>query len=605
MKDDIAAAATGRDAGRRPGPAPGAFIIDDDPLMADLLSRRLDRRGIAARVFDDGERLLAELAERPPAVLFSDLRMPGMGGAQVISRARDAAFTGLVVLVTASRDQAAIAEALRGGADIVLAKPPREYDLDWLAVKARLGNPQPDPVRALVAALEHVDQGAILLDEECVPLGVNGRARRMLGVDDAGEAVKTLDRLGILSRIMDGRHGDIVFVESPESALGGRYPLGVEVREIGDGGSRRLRIVLLHDFTERRRLDDLQAQFAAYLSHRMRTPLTSVRNAVSILCGAEAPLDSAERERFLDIGCRNIERLVSSLEDLQKAFMAESGESSGCRALVHLDRDVDAVLAEAERSGVISGYRLHAPETTAVLSRARLGEFLRTASAAMAGRLDSSPQVECVIAVHGDCGELAGREPEISIVLTSRARGAASVYSLEQYIETRGGEAKIALERLARSLGGTISFPGREMIRIGIPAEPRFDRDLDLVQPLHIMLERARLSSAEFNLVSIRATNAREGDRPLSRMIADSLQGLFAGEETIVAQGESALSFTLFTSGVSRPRIGEKLEELRARIVRSCRERGEEMFPALRWVVAYHCDAVAGECPFVESLLPL
>ena len=51
---------------------------------------------------------------------------------------------------------------------------------------------------------------------------------------------------------------------------------------------------------------------------------------------------------------------------------------------------------------------------------------------------------------------------------------------------------------------------------------------------------------------TVREVRAREGDRAFSRMFADSLQCLFAGEDAIVAQGESPLSFTLFTSGITR-----------------------------------------------------
>ena len=88
MKNKSVSETTEREAGQRSREAATAFIIDDDRLMADLLARRLERRGIAPRVFDDGERLLAELAERSPSVLFSDLQMPCMGGAKLISLAR-------------------------------------------------------------------------------------------------------------------------------------------------------------------------------------------------------------------------------------------------------------------------------------------------------------------------------------------------------------------------------------------------------------------------------------------------------------------------------------------------------------------------------------
>ncbi len=607
MKKETAAASVAHEQEAAGSRRPRAFIIDDDPLMAGLLARRLARRGIAASVYEDGERLLEELAPTGPAVLFTDLEMPRQGGAALIARARERGYDGLIVLVTASRENAAITEALRCGADLVLAKPPRDYDLDWLAAKVGLGLSAPAGIGPLRAALEHVEQGALVLDEECVPLCINRRARGILGVTDAAETVDVIERLGIAADIMEKRPSGIVFIEpsGPRGAV--RSPIGVEVHEIG-APSGALRLVLLHDFSERRRLDDLQAQFAAYLSHRMRTPLTSVRNAVSILCGAETPLDAAARERFLDIGCRNIERLVSSLDEIQKAFMAEAGEAGGCRSLVRLAPAVKGVLEEAERAGVISGFHVHAPERTVVTSRARLGEFIRSAVTVMAARLECAPRIDCIIAAHDDCAEYGGREAEISIVLASRSRSVVSVLPLREYIDIRGGEAKLVLERLAGSLGAGLSFPDRETVRAALPARFPYDRELDLVQPLHLMLERARLSNAEFNLVSVRAAGGLGARDAFGRMIADSLPALFAGEEALVAQGDKPLSFALFTAGIARSRIAEAMEDLRERLARSAREQGDEVHPTLRWEISYHCEPVsagsADSCAVVEVNLP-
>ncbi len=95
-------------------------------------------------------------------------------------------------------------------------------------------------------------------------------------------------------------------------------------------------VLLLHDVTERRRVDDMKKDFIINASHELRTPLAAISGALELLEDAERANDPAAR----DILRRHVIRMRLIVDDLLKLGELESPE-----ARLDLD-DVDmAVLA--------------------------------------------------------------------------------------------------------------------------------------------------------------------------------------------------------------------------------------------------------------------
>jgi CheY-like chemotaxis protein len=588
----------------------GAFIIDDDPLMAELLERHLARRGMAAMHFDDSVRLLDELASLAPPLLFTDLEMPRMRGSDLIEAARGRGFEGTIVLVTASRDRRAIGEAIASGADEVLAKPFKEFELDCLIDKIRARELRCRPaIEGLRAILEPVSQGLIVIDEECVPLFANKRAREILDAASVEEIVRAIDRSGIAQEIRKNRNGSgtITFIDVSKPFGDKRNPVGFEVHRLSLAASRTAHLVLMHDFSEWRKLDELHSRFATYLSHRMRTPLTSVRNAVKILSERDENLGIAEKERFFDIGCRNVERLIDSFDEIQKIFMVESGEINACRSFVRVGRELQSILNECEQEGTIEGFKVRSPECAVFMCRSRLKSYLLNAIDAVTRWLGISPYLECVVSEHDAPEETGEREPTISITLSPRGRAGEDRMSLPDFLGSREAHQGLILERLAHAMDGTSAATARGALRLTIPAEPSFDREKDLVHPLHVMLERAELGKLEFHLISVRMTGAVTDVQRFAQLLAGSLSALFGRDDAIVSRGEDPLSFNMFVVGASSARISDALEGLRERFARSCRERGDELYPSVRWEIKYSREPGssrdADACSLLESLV--
>jgi len=61
------------------------LIVEDDPILRELMSEWLLAAGYLVCVAADGRAGLAEAQARPPALVVTDIHMPGMSGAAVIA----------------------------------------------------------------------------------------------------------------------------------------------------------------------------------------------------------------------------------------------------------------------------------------------------------------------------------------------------------------------------------------------------------------------------------------------------------------------------------------------------------------------------------------
>lgn len=101
------------------------LIADDDLLFRELLIARLEGTGFVHDIAVDGAEALAKASREAFDLLLLDLRMPRIDGLQVLEgiRANTRLLQPRVIVLTASRSDADIAEAERLGVDSYLSKP--------------------------------------------------------------------------------------------------------------------------------------------------------------------------------------------------------------------------------------------------------------------------------------------------------------------------------------------------------------------------------------------------------------------------------------------------------------------------------------------------
>jgi DNA-binding response OmpR family regulator len=105
------------------------LVADDDDDVRELVVFRLERAGYRVLTASDGEQAVALALERRPDLCLLDVMMPGLDGYEVTRRLRAGGLGEPVLLLTASVQEAAVAEGLEAGADDYLKKPFAPQDL--------------------------------------------------------------------------------------------------------------------------------------------------------------------------------------------------------------------------------------------------------------------------------------------------------------------------------------------------------------------------------------------------------------------------------------------------------------------------------------------
>ncbi len=103
-------------------------------------------------------------------------------------------------------------------------------------------------------------------------------------------------------------------------------------------------IVILHDITQLKKLEQLRKDFVANLSHEIKTPITAIKGfAETLLEGALH--DPAHAEKFLTIIKANSERINSLVDDLMTISKIELGVSKMEKSAVDIADATELALA--------------------------------------------------------------------------------------------------------------------------------------------------------------------------------------------------------------------------------------------------------------------
>ncbi|MCC6327935.1 MAG: response regulator [Acidobacteria bacterium] len=102
------------------------WIIDDDVLIARVLSHWLMQRGFEVEIIKNGRDAIETMAvSRPPKLVLLDIMMPFADGFEVLSRLRSTRSWKKVpvIMLTSKSSEASVVQAFEGGADDYVTKP--------------------------------------------------------------------------------------------------------------------------------------------------------------------------------------------------------------------------------------------------------------------------------------------------------------------------------------------------------------------------------------------------------------------------------------------------------------------------------------------------
>jgi two-component system, OmpR family, response regulator ResD len=138
------------------------LVVDDEPMIGEIVARYLERAGFEARVALDGASAIAMSVERRPDLVILDIMLPGIDGLEVMRRLHEQpGRRSAVILLTAKGEESERIMGLRSGADDYVVKPfsPGELVARVQAVLRR-NNIETEDSRSLELDGLRIDPGA-------------------------------------------------------------------------------------------------------------------------------------------------------------------------------------------------------------------------------------------------------------------------------------------------------------------------------------------------------------------------------------------------------------------------------------------------------------
>lgn len=119
------------------------LVVDDEPMVREVLTQYLERDGFAVQEAADGAEALELLAVATPDMVLLDLMLPKRNGLEVLRQVRSVSDLP-VILLTALGDEKDRVKGLELGADDYIVKPfsPREVSARVKSVLRRVTPPE-------------------------------------------------------------------------------------------------------------------------------------------------------------------------------------------------------------------------------------------------------------------------------------------------------------------------------------------------------------------------------------------------------------------------------------------------------------------------------
>jgi len=146
------------------------LVVDDEPTIAEVVARYLDRAGYETEVAADGPSAVAAALRSRPDLIVLDVMLPGFDGLEVMRRVHEDLEERVpIVLLTAKGEESDRVVGLRLGADDYVVKPfsPAELVARVEAVMRRSGG-EPEPT-------EPLDFGGLEIDPPARAVHLAGR----------------------------------------------------------------------------------------------------------------------------------------------------------------------------------------------------------------------------------------------------------------------------------------------------------------------------------------------------------------------------------------------------------------------------------------------
>lgn len=221
----------------------------------------------------------------------------------------------------------------------------------------------------LEAVLASMIEGVVAVDMEERIIRMNQAAGGMFECDPARSQGRNLQEvirnLALQRFVVRALSSDTSISDDFVLYRGAERILNIHSTPLYDARQQIGTLLVINDVTQLRHLEHVRSDFVANVSHEIKTPLTAIKGFVETLQQEEVE-DPQERERFLGIILKHVDRLNAILEDLlilsrierEGAWTEMKRRSTSIREVVQTAVQVCQPRADSRQIGIV----IHCPE---------------------------------------------------------------------------------------------------------------------------------------------------------------------------------------------------------------------------------------------------
>jgi len=338
------------------------LVVDDEKVVREGCRRVLTGKGFEVLLAENGQQAMDILADSPVDLILLDLKMPIMGGEEVLQQANTLYPDIPVIIITGHGTIDTAVDCMKQGAYDFITKP---FQIDqFLLTINRAAEKRRLELKAAQFQQENI-QNLYDLDLEksrlktiinCMANGVmvanrnmevvlhNPALMRLLEISEKIENPISVTRIindaalrSTLHKILSGESSEDAFF-SQEIKVAKNMLRAISAPAIGPDAEIVGTVTVLEDITAFKKLDEMKSDFVNMVAHELRSPLTSIRQQNSVLLeGLAGPL-LEKQEAFLSRGVKKIDQLLELINDLLDIAKIEAGKHVQRRVPLNIDQ---------------------------------------------------------------------------------------------------------------------------------------------------------------------------------------------------------------------------------------------------------------------------
>jgi two-component system, OmpR family, phosphate regulon sensor histidine kinase PhoR len=326
------------------------LVVDDEEVVREGCRRVLIGKGYEISTAENGKQALDILVAQKIDIILLDLKMPVMGGEEVLLKTREMYPDIPVIVITGHGTVDTAVECMKKGAYDFITKP---FQIDqFLITVGRAADKRHLELKARQFKAENIRNLYDLnLEKSRLRTIINRMANGVMVTNRNLEVVLHNPALMRLMEINERPKGptpiskiikDTPLIDTLKQLLGDEEPEGESISQEIQLKSNTLRalsvqaidpdravagtVTVLEDITAFKQLDQMKSDFVNMVAHELRSPLVAIRQINSVLLeGLAGPLEEKQQD-FVRRGMNKIDSLLNLINDLLDIAKLEAGK---------------------------------------------------------------------------------------------------------------------------------------------------------------------------------------------------------------------------------------------------------------------------------------